>query len=67
MVDPVMLSGDGHTYERSCIEEWLSQSNTSPVTGEELTAEGRSLTTNYFVKAVIAAWRARSDALLAYR
>ena len=30
MVDPV-LAEDGHTYERSSIEEWLSRKNTSPL------------------------------------
>ena len=27
---------DGHTYERSAIEQWLETHNTSPTTGVEL-------------------------------
>ena len=30
--DPV-LTVDGHTYERSAIEQWLGEHNTSPLTG----------------------------------
>ncbi|KAL1528062.1 hypothetical protein AB1Y20_009428 [Prymnesium parvum] len=35
MSDPV-LAADGHAYERSCIEEWLTRQRTSPLTGEPL-------------------------------
>ena len=35
MSDPV-LAADGHAYERSYIEEWLSRQRTSPLTGEPL-------------------------------
>ena len=35
MVDPV-LAADGHAYERSAIEQWLTRSHTSPLTGEPL-------------------------------
>ncbi len=36
MADPVMVA-TGHTYDRSCIEKWLSQGNrTCPVTGMRL-------------------------------
>lgn len=35
MHDPVLLS-DGHTYERRAIEDWLRESNTSPMTGVAL-------------------------------
>merc|ERR1712187_786193 len=35
MVDPVMLD-DGHSYERTAIEEWLKDNDTSPNTGERL-------------------------------
>jgi len=34
--DPVLLTGDGHTYERSAVEKWLSEHNTSPLTGAVL-------------------------------
>ena len=35
MRDPV-IAADGHTYERSAIEQWLETHNTSPTTGVEL-------------------------------
>ncbi|DBB07755.1 TPA: hypothetical protein ACH3X3_009173 [Trebouxia sp. C0006] len=31
MVEPV-IAADGHTYERSAMEHWLQQNDTSPVT-----------------------------------
>jgi hypothetical protein len=30
---------DGHTYERSAIEQWLETHNTSPATGLELNSK----------------------------
>ena len=38
LVDPVLCTGDGQTYERSAITQWLaaSDSQTSPVTGQPL-------------------------------
>ena len=33
--DPV-IAADGHSYERSAIEEWLSHHNTSPLTNLKL-------------------------------
>ena len=33
---PVAKQADGHTYERSAIEQWLETHNTSPTTGVEL-------------------------------
>ena len=35
MQDPVVCS-DGHSYERSAIEEWLEDHDTSYVTGDPL-------------------------------
>ena len=35
MQDPVVTC-DGQTYERSAIEQWLRQSSTSPLTGQQL-------------------------------
>ncbi len=35
MQDPVFAT-DGHTYERSAIESWLTNNRTSPKTGEPL-------------------------------
>jgi serine/threonine protein kinase len=38
MKDPVMLVGDGHSYERKAILEWLQRTNRSPLTNEVLPA-----------------------------
>ena len=35
MLDPVVTC-DGQTYERGAIEQWLRQSSTSPLTGQQL-------------------------------
>ncbi|KAJ3085923.1 hypothetical protein HK102_013684, partial [Quaeritorhiza haematococci] len=37
MTDPVLLTVDGRTYERSAIEEWIRTHGTSPVTREPAT------------------------------
>ena len=36
--DPVICGGDGQTYERAAIEEWLATHGTSPISGEALHA-----------------------------
>jgi hypothetical protein len=46
MKDPV-FADDGHTYERSAIEKWLNDYNTSPVTREYMS---NRLVTNYNVR-----------------
>ena len=38
--DPVLLAGDGHTYERDAVLRWLSENPRSPVTGLPLTEPG---------------------------
>ena len=54
MKDPVLCVGDGHTYERVAIEQWLATGRgTSPATNELL--ESTSLVTNHTVKKLIAA------------
>ena len=35
LMEPV-IAADGHTYERSAIQNWLQDHNTSPVTGATL-------------------------------
>ncbi len=35
MVDPT-IAADGHTYERRAIQDWLTHSRMSPVTGQPL-------------------------------
>jgi len=50
MKDPV-LCADGHTYERSCIEEWMKHNITSPLTGKELTST--NLVPNHALRSLI--------------
>ena len=51
MRDPVILVGDGHTYERAAIARWLAAHNTSPMTNEVLAS--RALVANYAIRRVI--------------
>jgi len=53
MRDPVVLQGDGQSYERSAIEKWLRKKKTSPSTGAELSEREQELTTNYALKGII--------------
>ncbi|KAJ0247504.1 U-box domain-containing protein 6 [Hirschfeldia incana] len=54
MCDPVIIAS-GQTYERVCIEKWLSDGhNTCPKTQQQLSH--LSLTPNYCVKGLIASW-----------
>ena len=52
MDDPVLCIGDGTTYERSTIEGWFSNNDTSPLTNEPLTPDGKRLIPNLAWKAV---------------
>ena len=54
MVDPVFVS-DGHTYERSAIQQWLAKRLASPKTGAEM---GGMLIPNHGLKALIQDWMA---------
>ena len=47
----VAKQADGHTYERSAIEQWLKTHNTSPTTGLEL--ESKRLVPNYSLRSLI--------------
>jgi len=51
MEDPVTLEGDGLTYDRTAIEEWLSSRDISPITNQIL--ESKELTPNPKLKAAI--------------
>jgi hypothetical protein len=46
MVDPVIVSGSGVSYERTAITAFLRTSNRDPVTGDNLNADGRRLISN---------------------
>jgi hypothetical protein len=50
MFDPVMTV-DGHSFERKAIELWLSQRDTSPLTGEKL--DTKMLLPNFALKQLI--------------
>ena len=60
MSDPV-IALDGHTYERSAMEQWLEHHTFSPKTGEEL--GGQTLIPNHVVKIMIEEWNERQNAL----
>ena len=48
---PIAEQADGFTYERSAIEQWLENHNTSPKTGIEL--ESKQLVPNYSLRSLI--------------
>ena len=50
MDDPV-IAADGHSYERSSIEDWFRHHKTSPKTNEKL--ESKHLTPNHTLKSLI--------------
>ncbi|GMH85724.1 hypothetical protein TrVE_jg1697 [Triparma verrucosa] len=51
MIDPVILTTDGHTYERSAITHWLSSNSTSPCTGVKV--DGGMLVSNHALRNTI--------------
>ncbi|KAK9829560.1 hypothetical protein WJX72_006490 [[Myrmecia] bisecta] len=60
MSDPV-IAADGHTYERSAIEEWYSRHDTSPMTNDVV--ESKLLISNMLMRRLIASYRAQQHAL----
>jgi len=57
MRDPVMAT-DGHTYERTAIEEWFANNDSSPKTNNQM--ESKALIPNHAVKKIVAE-RAEKD------
>jgi hypothetical protein len=53
MIDPV-FTADGHSYERSAIEEWFKNKSTSPKTG--LPLDSKALLPNLALKTQIKEW-----------
>lgn len=51
MVHPALCTGDGQSYERAAIVEWLKSHNTSPVTGQLL--ESKDLLPNHVLRSMI--------------
>mmetsp|Transcript_12578 Transcript_12578/g.18999 ORF Transcript_12578/g.18999 Transcript_12578/m.18999 type:complete len:443 (-) Transcript_12578:295-1623(-) len=59
MQDPV-IAQDGHTYERTAIEAWLTTGNgTSPMTNQPLTSG--TLLPNFNLKSQISSWKTDSS------
>lgn len=56
MVDP-MVAADGHTYEREALARWLSEKNSSPLTGQPM---GTRMVPNHAVKSMIAKFNSTS-------
>ena len=54
MRDPVLLAGDGHTYERHAITQWLRRSDVSPMTGATIPEAARVLVPNHAMRKAIA-------------
>ncbi|KAK9829796.1 hypothetical protein WJX72_007954 [[Myrmecia] bisecta] len=61
MQDPV-IAADGHSYERTAIEEWLGKSRTSPMTGLELEHVG--LIENRALRQLIEVYASKDGSLL---
>ena len=53
MQDPVTLVGDGHTYERAMIADWLCTHDTSPLTNDPLDVQGKLLVPNIALRNAI--------------
>ncbi|KAK9825065.1 hypothetical protein WJX74_005721 [Apatococcus lobatus] len=60
-IHPVLLP-DGHTFERSAIEEWLKSHSHSPVTNQQV--GGCSLVPNWAIKKVVDDWLLASPSQL---
>eukprot|EP00959_Pyramimonas_sp_CCMP1952_P090756 1899931-Pyramimonas_sp.AAC.1 len=58
MREPVILVGDGYTYEKAAIQAWFKGgSHTSPVTGKALYETDLELVRNFALKSAIEASR----------
>lgn len=62
MEDPVILYGDGQSYERSAIVEWLEKQQTSPLHGSALDEAGATLKPNIILRTTIDAMLKESRA-----
>jgi hypothetical protein len=54
MLDPVILTSSGHTYEREAIMQWVNQNGTDPLTREAVSVH--QLIPNRALKDTIHAW-----------
>eukprot|EP00944_MAST-04C_sp_MAST-4C-sp1_P009974 g9974.t1 len=55
MEDPVVLQGDGFTYEREAITAWLNINNRSPMTNQNIL--NTTLISNNFARSLIHTWK----------
>ena len=60
MVDPVIVTETGHTYERSAIEQWLGKRNTDPCTNVQL--RSNNLIPNHSLRSSIQQFSANNGA-----
>mmetsp|Transcript_15885 Transcript_15885/g.36801 ORF Transcript_15885/g.36801 Transcript_15885/m.36801 type:complete len:136 (-) Transcript_15885:480-887(-) len=63
--DPVMLVGDGHTYSRAGVTEWLKTHRTSPITNVALSGAQLALVPNIAVRQLVAEFREKQPQLSA--
>ena len=63
MIDPVIISATGQTFERSAIERWLSTNDTCPLTRTQLHGN-HNLVENFALKNSIHEWKAAVEAEL---
>lgn len=49
------VAGDGYTYDRKAMEEWLQEKDTSPMTNLPLTS--KDLFPNYSLLSAIMEWK----------
>lgn len=59
MDQPHILAGDGYSYEKSAITEWLSAHDSSPMTSAKLDAAGRTLIPNNALRSAIKDWQSK--------
>lgn len=56
MRDPV-LTWNGESYDRRCIENWFCENDRDFITNEQLSTDHKRFITNYAFKHIIEAWR----------
>ena len=54
VMEEPMIAADGHTYERSALQQWLKQHSTSPVTGSSLAHH--QMVPNLVIKTIAIQW-----------
>jgi hypothetical protein len=56
-MDDPCVAGDGYTYDRKAIEEWLEENDTSPMTNMPL--PNKNLIPNYTLLSAVVEWKSR--------